>query len=1099
MFRLTCQHASIRASDIRSARRSVHASIPASVRASLLACFVFTAVACGGGGDGGTSTEPGPVAAVALSNNAFTFVAIGASQAVSASVNDAQGRSVISASLNWTSDNTTIADVTSSGRTATIVAKKIGTTTIRASSNGISSSIDITVLGVKSVGISPTSAQLRVGALQTFTADVTVDAGVSRSVTWTSSNPNVATINTQGILTTLSPGLATVTAVAVADAGMNASAQITVLPSRGVILSPASASMAISTTQQFTPTVIVESNEVSTVTWSSSTPSVATVNQAGLVTSVAFGATTITATSVADATLKGTAAVNVVPVVRSIAVAAPPNPIFLGQTQQLNATVTADAGLATTANWSSSNSTVAAVSTSGVVTGVSVGTATITAAATADPTKTAAVTVNIASRPISITIAPTTLALIAGTNSTLVATVNADPGINKAVTWSSSSNAIATVSSSGVVTGVTNGNATVTATSVADPTRNATVGVSVGARLASNWTASGLNGVMIENIVSTYAISTSNVYTVNSRGDVFHFDGAFWSRVVLGSAFGTTFMAVHGFNATSVFAVGTGGKIVMFNGTSWQAMTSNTTNDLNAVWVESATSAFAVGNNGAAVRLTGTSWASTPTSSTQRLTGIWAAGGNVWFAVGGNGETLRFSSGTWTRTASPSALNLRGVFGTASNSVYAVGELGVILKWDGGLWSIVNNPYGSDLYSITGATLGGTKIYIGGDRIALQIVNGNVDVIPVDVPYSVQFLSATVDANGVLWMGGERGLVLRNSGSSWDTMNLAPDLIDVWTTSLTNAWAVGEFGFIFRFTGTSWTRQTSPTITRLNTVWGASSTDAFAGGDGGLLLHWNGTVWASQSSPTAGDILSVWGTNGQNVYASTYNGEVLHYDGSAWSVATTQVNPLYAVYGSGANDVYAAGDLGTVLKFNGTSWSPINTGSAALLAGIWSSSPTNVFSVGVLGSSAASFRYATSWQSVNVGVQSELTSIWGPSPSDLYVSGASGTILRYDGTNWQNMPTGTTEYLWALTGDPNGLGGGFAVGFNSTLVTGSGPAANNSLRIGNSSRGSWSLEPSSEALLTRGTVRALPTGAARRSVKLSHAPKLREAGAAARR
>ncbi|MEP6779736.1 MAG: Ig-like domain-containing protein, partial [Gemmatimonadaceae bacterium] len=596
------------------------------------------------------STQPGPVAAVALSNNAFTFVAIGASQAVSASVNDAQGRAISSASLSWSSDNTTIADVTSSGRTATIVAKKIGTTTIRASSAGFSSTIDITVLGVKSVAVSPTSAQLRVGALQTFTADVSVDAGVSRSVNWNSSNPAVATINSQGVLTTLTPGLATVTASAIADAGMTASAEITVLPARGVILSPSSANMSISTTQQFTPTVVVESNEVSTITWSSSAPSIATVNQSGLVTSVAFGTTTITATSVADATLKGTATVNVVPVVRAIAIATPPNPVFLGQVQQLTATVTADAGLVTTANWTSSNSSVATISSSGVVTGVAVGTTTITAAATADPSKTASVAITIASRPISITIAPATLALIAGTNSTLVATVNADPGVNKAITWSSSSNAIASVNSNGVVTGITNGNATITATSVADPSKTGTASVSVGARLASSWVTSGLNGPMIENIVSTYAISNANVYTVNARGDVFHFDGSFWTRSIQGSTYGTTFTAVHGAGASSVFAVGTGGKIVTFNGTTWQAVNSSTANDLNDVWVESPTSAFAVGNNGTAVRLTGTTWANTQTSSSQRLTGIWASGSNIWIAVGSNGETLRFVNGAWTRT-----------------------------------------------------------------------------------------------------------------------------------------------------------------------------------------------------------------------------------------------------------------------------------------------------------------------------------------------------------------------------------------------------------------------------------------------------------------
>lgn len=1071
-------------------------------RALLIASFAISVAACGGGGDsGGTTTPPGPAANVGISSSSFTFVAIGASQAVSATVTDASGKPLSGASLSWISDDPTVAEVNASGNTATIVARKSGATTVHATSGNASAGISITVLGVKSIALSSTSVTLRAGAEQTLTADVTTDAGVSRSVNWTSSNSSVASVSALGVVSAVAPGTATITATAVADAGKTATADVTVLAARGVVVTPAATTLGSGDTKQLTADVIVDAGLPTTVTWSTSASSIATVSNQGLVTGVALGTATITATSTADGTLQGTAQVTVAPVVRQVVITPPSSSsLFLGQTTTLVATVTADAGLAQTVNWSTSNSAVAIVSTSGVVSAVSAGSVVITATSTADATKSASVAFTTASQPVSVSLSPSALTLTAGNTSTVVATVSGDPGVSTAVTWSSAAPNIATVSN-GVVTAVSNGTTTITATSVADPAKSATLSVSVGARLASSWTSTGLAGPMIENIVSTYVAGPSDVFAVNSRGDVFHFNGASWLRTAQGSAFGTTFEAVHGSSGSNVVAVGTGGKIVVFNGTSWQAMSSGTTTDLNDVWVESATSAFAVGNNGVAVRLTGSTWAVTPTAVfTEQLNSVWAAGNNIWFSVGTNGTLLRFSNGAWARAVSPTSVNLRDVFGNANNDVYAVGEVGTVVWFNGGEWSLVqSNGVSSDLYSVTGTTLGGTKVYIAGDRVALQIQNGVLDPIGNDPPYSVQFLSTAIDASGTLWMGGERGLLLRYSGSAWETMNLAPDLIDVWSTSTTNAWAVGEFGFIYRFNGSGWTRQTSPTLSRLNTVWGTSATDAFAGGDAGIILRWNGSTWNPMATPTSADILSLWGSSSTNVYATTYDGEVLRYNGSTWSIVTTQANPLYSVFGTSATDVYASGDNGSVLRFNGSSWAPMTTGTNALLAGIWGSAPNNLFSVGVLGSSAASFRFTTSWQAINVGISAELTSVWGPSASDLYVSGASGSILRFDGSTWQAMPTGTTEYLWALTGDPAGLGAGFAVGFNSTLVTGAGLSGIRASRAVAAKFTIKSLEPSREALLTRKAARALPQGAARRSARLTHARRLQLQGKAARR
>ena len=830
-------------------------------RAVLIATLAFSLTACGGGDGGGTSTQPGPAANVGISSTAFTFVAIGASQAVSASVTDANGTAVNSASVSWSSDDASVADVQASGRTATIIARKIGSTTIRASSGGASATISIIVLGVKAVAVSSAAITLRAGNQETITATVSTDQGVSRSVNWTSSNNSVATVSAQGVISGVTPGTAKITAAAVADAGMTASADIIVLPARGVAIIPNAVSIGTGLTRQLLADVVLDAGVPTTVTWTSSAPTIATVSNQGVVTGVALGVAIVTATSTADNSLEGTSTITVAPVVRQIAIAPPTSTsLFLGQSVTLAATVTADAGASQAITWSSSNSAIATVTAAGVVTAVSVGSVNITAVSAVDSSKTASVTLTTLSRALTISLSVPALTVTAGNSATLVATVLADPGISTAVTWTSSAPTVATVNN-GVVTGVTNGAATVTATSVAEPSKSASITVSVGARLANSWTSTSLAGALVENIVSTYVASANNVFAVNSRGDVFRFNGTSWSKSAPGSTFGTTFLAVHGSNANNVVAVGTGGKIIAWNGTTWQAAASGTNADLYDVWVESPTSAFAVGTSGVAVRLTGATWTTTSTGITnERLNAVWAAGNNLWFAVGTNGTLLRFNNGTWTKSVSPTSVNLRDVFGNANNDVYAVGEVGTVVWFNGGEWSLIpSNFVTSDLYSVSGTTVGGgARIFIGGDRVALQLQNGVLDLLPNDPPYSVQFLSTSVDANGTLWMGGERGVMLRYSGSTWETMNIAPDLIDVWTTGVNNAWAVGEFGFIYRFNGTGWSRQTSPTLTRLNTVWGSSSSVAFAGGDGGMMLRYDGSNWTSMASPTSSDILSMW-------------------------------------------------------------------------------------------------------------------------------------------------------------------------------------------------------------------------------------------------
>src|SRR5262249_14312521 len=117
----------------------------------------------------------------------------------------------------------------------------------------------------------------------------------------------------------------------------------------------------------------------SAAAWASSTLSVATVNAAGLAAGVAVGSTTITASANG---ISGTATIKVSSaVVLSIAISSKLSYVGSGQTRQFTATATYSDGQAqgVRAIWSSSNTGVATIDTTGLATGGMAGTSTITA------------------------------------------------------------------------------------------------------------------------------------------------------------------------------------------------------------------------------------------------------------------------------------------------------------------------------------------------------------------------------------------------------------------------------------------------------------------------------------------------------------------------------------------------------------------------------------------------------------------------------------------------------------------------------------------------------------------------------------------------
>src|SRR5690242_563880 len=328
---------------------------------------------------------------------------------------------------------------------------------------------------VASVTVTPATASLNVGQTVQLTAtpkDANGNPLTGRVITWQSSDNTIASVNSSGLVTGVGPGgPVTITATSEGKSG-TATVNVTLAPVASVTVSPSSANVAITGTVQLTATPKDANGNPLTgraISWSSSDNTIATVNSSGLVTGVAAGTVTITATSEGKS---GTASITVAGApVATVTVTPASASVQAGQTVQLTATLKDANGNILTGRvvtWSSNNTSVANVNSSGLVTGVAAGGPVTITATSEGKSGTSAITAT-AVPVASVTVTPATASVPAGGTVQLTATpkdANGNPLTGRTITWQSSNSAIASVNGSGLVTGVaTGGPATITATS----------------------------------------------------------------------------------------------------------------------------------------------------------------------------------------------------------------------------------------------------------------------------------------------------------------------------------------------------------------------------------------------------------------------------------------------------------------------------------------------------------------------------------------------------------------------------------------------------------------------------------------------------------
>ena len=221
-----------------------------------------------------------------------------------------------SKNVSWGSNNEAVATVDANG---TVTAKRAGTAVITATStNGKTAGCTVTVsrkeIPITEISLDKSSATLTEGETTTLTATVLPENTTdSKSVSWRSSNSEVATVDTNGTVTAKRAGTAVITATS--TNGKTAGCTVTVskkeIPITEISLDKSSATLTEGETTTLTATVLPENTTYGkSVKWSSSNVAVATVDLMGKVTAKSAGTAIITATSENGKTASCTVTVN---------------------------------------------------------------------------------------------------------------------------------------------------------------------------------------------------------------------------------------------------------------------------------------------------------------------------------------------------------------------------------------------------------------------------------------------------------------------------------------------------------------------------------------------------------------------------------------------------------------------------------------------------------------------------------------------------------------------------------------------------------------------------------------------------------------------
>ena len=367
-------------------------------------------------------------------------------------------------SVTWSSSNPAVVTVDESGMLHAVSSGN-ATIVVQTNDGGFIDMTNVTVLQpVTSIELSETEMSVKKGTVFWLDAKVIPDTADNKNITWSSSDTSLATVDQTGKVTTLAVGTVTISCVS-EDNGSVAYCVVEITePVTGLALNTNYQEMVAGTKFVIVPTILPIEAPNKNVTFVSSDPEVATVDENGVVTALIGGKCEILVTT-EESKLTATCTIVVKEFVSSIEITGSKDLLNVGDSVQLKASVLSDTASDKTVYWSSSNPAYASVDQTGKVTGVNPGSVVITATAADGGGVSDSVVIRVINPVSSITFDKNKITMYVGDTVNIAAAINPQNATIKDLEWTSDDESIAKVYPDGDVEGIASGRTMVHATS----------------------------------------------------------------------------------------------------------------------------------------------------------------------------------------------------------------------------------------------------------------------------------------------------------------------------------------------------------------------------------------------------------------------------------------------------------------------------------------------------------------------------------------------------------------------------------------------------------------------------------------------------------
>ena len=448
--------------------------------------------------------------------------------------------STINRPVKWSSSDTNVAKVDNDGNVTPVGNGTCKITATTTDGTNKTASCDVKVdIKAESINFNISSYKITdLAQTPSFTAKILPENTANKKVIWKSSDTSIATANpSTGVIKAVSNGTCKITATTTDGTNLSASMDIIVdIKANSVALDKTSMQITSQNSINKLVATVTPSQASQKVAWSSSNGKIATVDSKGRVKAVSNGKCKIIATTT-DGTNK-TASCDVTVDVKFVTgISFDFNSYTItnvNQTPVFRPNITPSDAEDKNVRWSSSNTKVATVSSSGVIKAAGNGTCKITATTTDGTNLSASFNITVNIKATKITLDKTKIELTTGKETEKI-TSSIEPSIaNKAVKYTSSDESVATVSSDGVVTAVGSGTCRIIATTTDGSEITASCDVTVDIKTTgmkldkTNYTFNKAETIKINPVITpskaskklTWTSSNTKVAIVSSDGKV---------------------------------------------------------------------------------------------------------------------------------------------------------------------------------------------------------------------------------------------------------------------------------------------------------------------------------------------------------------------------------------------------------------------------------------------------------------------------------------------------------------------------------------------------------------------------------------------------